>query len=345
MICKIKVYKELIRALALFYLIWFFTILQAIVNFCLSVRRQIRCCNPHRFYKSRDSPFLCWETVFCIQHLHCSLSLLGTPFLSVQKILTKVIKEQIFRRKAIISCVSLGEQEELNSGLLKIIVILQQNVFSERHESKILTFYFPLPFSAGSSWKSFVNKFFASALLKLAVWAWVRKAERILCLLPRWLKQSWGSSSTAVRSFCMSWVICWLLQRKRRVHPAKRSTTQTKPFFCLSQSIVHRFVDSGSFSLCLVIPAGFSMVIIGSRLRRVLIVAWQTLNFKRREIKERKQSPSNVFPDCWERVWCACSKLDWGAGGGSVYAVTAFLWINTWLGKVMSFTQDSLCQS
>lgn len=46
--------------------------------------------------------------------------------------------------------------------------------------------HFPLPFSAGSSWKSSVNKIFGSALLKLTVWAWVRKAERILCLLPRW---------------------------------------------------------------------------------------------------------------------------------------------------------------
>lgn len=77
--------------------------------------------------------------------------MLGTPFLSVQKIATKVIKEQIFRRKTLISCVSLGELEELNSGLLKIIVILLQNMFTEGHESKVLTFYFPLPFSAGSS--------------------------------------------------------------------------------------------------------------------------------------------------------------------------------------------------
>lgn len=77
--------------------------------------------------------------------------MLGTPFLSVQKIATKVIKEQIFRRKTLISCVSLGEPEELNSGLLKIIVILLQNMFTEGHESKVLTFYFPLPFSAGSS--------------------------------------------------------------------------------------------------------------------------------------------------------------------------------------------------
>lgn len=46
-----------------------------------------------------------------------------------------------------------------------------------------------------------------------------------------------------------------------------------------------------------------------------------------------------------ERVWCACSKLDWRGRGGSVYAVTAFLWRNSWLGKVMSFIQDSLCHS
>lgn len=121
------------------------------------------------------------------------MSVLGTPFLSVQKIATKVIKEQIFRRKIIISCVSLGKLEELNSGFLNIIVILQQNTFTERHESKVWTFYFPLPFSAGSSWKSTVNKIFGSGLLKLTVWAWVRKAERILCLFPMWLKQSWAT--------------------------------------------------------------------------------------------------------------------------------------------------------
>lgn len=122
---------------------------------------------------------------------------MGTPFLSVQKIATKVIKEQIFRRKTIISCISLGKLEELNSGLLKIIVLLPQNTFTEGRESKVLIFYFPLPFSAGSSWKSSVNQFFASALLKWTVWAWVRKAERILCLLPRWLKQSWATLSGA----------------------------------------------------------------------------------------------------------------------------------------------------
>lgn len=54
------------------------------------------------------------------------MSVLGTPFLSVQKIATKVIKEQIFRRKIIISCVSLGKLEELNSGFLNIIVILSK---------------------------------------------------------------------------------------------------------------------------------------------------------------------------------------------------------------------------
>lgn len=159
------------------------------------------------------------------------------------------------------------------------------------------------------------------------------------------LSQELSSSSTAVWSFCMSWVICWLLQRDRGVHLAKRSTTQTKPFFCLSQTIIHRFVTSGSFFLCLVIPAGFSLVIIGSRPRMVFIVAWQPLNFKRRKVKERKQSPSNGFPECWEKVWCACSKLDWRGKGGSVYAVTVFLWGISWLGTVMSFTQDSLCHS
>lgn len=35
-----------------------------------------------------------------------------------------------------------------------------------------------------------------------------------------------------------------------------------KPFFCPPQSIIHRIVASGSFSLCLVIPAAFSIFII-----------------------------------------------------------------------------------
>lgn len=185
------------------------------------------------------------------------MSVLGTPFLSVQKIATKVIKEQIFRRKIIISCVSLGKLEELNSGFFNIIVILQQNTFTERHESKVRTFYFPLPFSAGSSWKSTVNKIFGSGLLKLTVWAWVRKAERILCLFPVWLKQSWATlAGPRVEFFLhrsqtllhvMSY--CWLLQREKRVYLAKRSTTHTKPFFSLSQSIIHRFLTSDSFFL------------------------------------------------------------------------------------------------
>lgn len=139
----------------------------------------------------------------------------------------------------------------------------------------------------------------------------------------------------------MSYLLAASKREKGSSSTKKRSTTQTKPFFCLSQSVTHRFVACGSFSLCLVLPAGFPMVVTGSRTRRVLIVAWQTLNFQRRKVKERKQNPSNGFPDCWERVWCAYSKLDWRARGGSVYAVTVFLWINSWLGKVMSFTQDS----
>lgn len=141
MISKSKVSKELIWAPALFYLICFFTVLQAIINFCQSVRRHIKCCNPHRFFKSRDFSA---EKQYSVNNNYIVLwlSMLGTPFLSVQKIATKMIKEQIFRRKSIISCVSLGELEELNSGFLKIIVILQQDTFTERHESKILTFSF-----------------------------------------------------------------------------------------------------------------------------------------------------------------------------------------------------------
>lgn len=76
--------------------------------------------------------------------------MLGTPFLSVKKIATKVIKNKSLGGKLLFLVFSLGELEELNSRLLKIIVILLQNMFTEGHESKVLTFYFPLPFSADS---------------------------------------------------------------------------------------------------------------------------------------------------------------------------------------------------
>lgn len=154
--------------------------------------------------------------------------MLGKPFLSVQMIATKVIKEQNFRRKSIISCVSLGELEELNSGLLKIMVILQQSTFAERHESKVLTFYFPLPFSAGSSWKSSVNKFFGSALLKLTVWAWVRKAERILCLLPKWLKQSLAGPRVELFLHCNQKLLCVMSYFLAALKRQKGSTSKDK---------------------------------------------------------------------------------------------------------------------
>lgn len=163
---------------------------------------------------------------------------------------------------------------------------------------KVLTFYFPLPFSAGSSWKSCVNKIFGSAFVKLTVWAWVREAERIVCFVANCGGfQLWFSHLGRPRvklllhcnqELCMLWVSCWLLQRDRRIYLEKSSSIQIKPFFCLSQSIIHRVVISGSFFSCLVIPTGSPMVIVASRPNVFFIVAWQNLNLKGRRDKERK---------------------------------------------------------
>lgn len=296
MISKSKVYKELIQAPSLFYLVWCFAMLQDIINFCQSGRRQVKCCNPHRFYKSRGFPFLYWETVFCKEQLHCSLSMLGTPFLSVKKIATKVIKEQIFRRKTVISCVQFGgagrvkfKAFENNSDItakrvywgtwIKSFDILFSFTFFCWLQLKItceqvLCFWSFTINSLSLSQKGWEDSVLASKVAEAKLSS--SKAE------PPWLDQELSSSSTAIRNFCMSWVICWLLQRDKSVPLAKRSTTQTKPFFCFSQSFIHRFVASGSFFLCLVIPAGFPTLTIG-RPRLVFIVAWQTLNFKRKE--------------------------------------------------------------
>lgn len=113
---------------------------------------------------------------------------------------------------------------------------------------------------------------FHSALVKSTTWAWVRKAERIVCqawwlsalLQPPRPDQGSSSCSTAIRSFCMLWVSCWLIQRDRRNYLAKSSSIQMRCFFCLSQSVIHRVVISGSLFSCLVIPAGSSMVLIAS---------------------------------------------------------------------------------
>lgn len=119
---KLKVYKELIPASALIYLIASFILLQAIIISCQSVRKQITRYNPHGFFKS-GFPFLCWETVYCKQQLYSTvilwLSMVGTLFLSARKVAIQLVKAYIFRRKASISSVNLVALEELIQSVWK----------------------------------------------------------------------------------------------------------------------------------------------------------------------------------------------------------------------------------
>lgn len=203
----------------------------------------------------------------------------------------------MFRRKAIISAVSLVELEELNSEVLEIVVILQQNTFTERHTSKTFDVLFSFTFFCWLQLKitgeqdfgfcfgkinSLIlsQKGWENCVLGCQVW-WLSAL-----LQPPWPDQGSSSCSTAIRSFCMLRVSRWVLQRDRRIHLEKSSSIQIKPFFCRSESIIHRVAISCVFFTCLIIPTGSPTVASGPNV--FFIVAWQTLNFKGRRDKERK---------------------------------------------------------
>lgn len=174
--------------------------------------------------------------------------MLGAPFLSVQEI-AKVIKEQIFGKKKHYFLCQFG-----GAGRVKFRAFENNSDITAKH----------------TYWETLIKSF--NILFSFTFFCWLQLkiiCEQVLCLCSfkinslslsqkGWensvlasevaqakLSQGLSSSSTAIRSFCMLWVICWLLQRDRRLHLAKGSTTQTKPFFCLSQTIIHRFVTSG----------------------------------------------------------------------------------------------------
>lgn len=137
-------------------------------------------------------------------------------------------------------------------------MILQQNMFTERHASKSFDVLFSFTIfcwlqlrimceqdflfcSCKINSLSLSQKGWENCVLGCQVW-WLSTL-----LQPPWPDQGSSSCSIAIRSFCMLWVSCWLLQGDRGIYLEKSSSIQIKLFFCLSQSVIHRLKISDSF--------------------------------------------------------------------------------------------------
>lgn len=94
---NLKVYKGLILASALIYLIASFILLQSIITYCQSVRKQITRYNLPSLFKSQDFPFLYRAAVYSKQQLYSTLilwpSAVGMLFWRVHKVSNKLGKE------------------------------------------------------------------------------------------------------------------------------------------------------------------------------------------------------------------------------------------------------------